>query len=70
MFAASKELHDRFKARRRMVCCRALIRKFEFASPEHLEQCITITGEVTADVIDLLQNGPTPSEQNAEVGKH
>jgi C_GCAxxG_C_C family probable redox protein len=54
MFAASKELHDRFKARRKCVCCRALIRKFEFGSPEHLEQCITITGEVTADVIELL----------------
>src|SRR5512139_34857 len=24
MFEAAKELHDRFKARRRMVCCRAL----------------------------------------------
>lgn len=54
MFAASKELHDRFKARRKCVCCRALIRKFEFGSPEHMEQCITITGEVTADVIELL----------------
>lgn len=54
MFAASKELHDRFKARRKCVCCRALIRKFELGSPEHLEQCITITGEVAADVIELL----------------
>src|SRR5512139_369648 len=54
MFAASKELHDRFKARRRCVCCRALIRRFKLGSPEHLEQCITITGEVAADVIELL----------------
>lgn len=54
MFSASKELHDRFKARRKCVCCRALIRKFELGSPEHLEQCITITGEVAADVIELL----------------
>ena len=54
MFAASKELHDRFKARRKCVCCRVLIRKFELGSPEHLEQCITITGEVAADVIELL----------------
>src|SRR5512134_3391828 len=46
MFAASKELHDRFKARRKCVCCRALIRKFDFGSPEHMEQCIAITGEV------------------------
>ena len=54
MFAASKKLHDRFKARRKCLCCRALIRRFEFGSPEHLEQCITITGEVAADVIELL----------------
>ncbi len=55
MFEAAKELHDRFKARRQCVCCRALIRKFEFGSPEHIEQCITITGEVAADVVELLQ---------------
>ncbi len=54
MFAASKELHDRFKSRRKCVCCRALIRKFEFGSSEHMEQCIAITGEVAADVIELL----------------
>ena len=54
MFAASKELHDRFKSRRKCVCCRALIRKFDFGSPEHMEQCIAITGEVAADVIELL----------------
>ena len=54
VFAASKELHDRFKARRKCVCCRVLIRKFEFGSSEHMEQCITITGEVAADVIELL----------------
>ncbi len=54
MFAVSKELHDRFKARRKCGCCRALIRKFEFGSPEHIQQCITITGEVAADVIELL----------------
>lgn len=54
MFSAARELHDRFCARRRVVCCRVLIRRFEFGSPEHLTQCITITGEVAADVIELL----------------
>jgi C_GCAxxG_C_C family probable redox protein len=54
MFEAAKELHDRFVARRKSVCCRTLTRRFEFGSPEHIEQCIAITGEVTADVIDLL----------------
>jgi len=54
MLEASKELHDRFKARRGATCCRILIKDFEFGSPEHLQQCITITGEVAADVIEML----------------
>ena len=58
MFDASKELHDRFKARRKCVCCRELIRKFDFGSPEHLQQCVAITGEVAADVIELLEQKP------------
>ncbi len=54
MFEAAKELHDRFLARRRSACCRVLIRNLEFGSPEHIRQCIAITGEVAADVIELL----------------
>ena len=55
MFEAARELHARFKARRRCVCCRALIRKFDFGSPEHLAQCVAITSEVAADVLELLE---------------
>jgi len=33
MFAASKELHDRFRARRKIACCRALTRKFTLGAP-------------------------------------
>ncbi|MHB1120699.1 MAG: hypothetical protein ACYC11_11625 [Bellilinea sp.] len=47
-------MHDRFKARRGSTCCRVLIRKFQMGSPEHIQQCIKITGEVAADVIDIL----------------
>lgn len=54
MLEAAKELHDRFVARRGVACCRTLIRPFEFGSPEHIDQCVTITGEVAADVIALL----------------
>ncbi len=54
MFEAARELHDRFKRRRRVTCCRILIQDFDFGSPEYIQQCITITGEVTADVIELL----------------
>ncbi|MHB8138980.1 MAG: C-GCAxxG-C-C family (seleno)protein [Smithellaceae bacterium] len=54
MFETAKELHDRFVARRKCTCCRMLIKNFDLGSPEHIEQCLTITGEVTADVIELL----------------
>lgn len=54
MFEASKELHERFKKRRKSVCCRVLIREFEFGSPEHVDQCVAITGEVAEDVVRLL----------------
>lgn len=54
MFEAAKELHDRFQARRGSCCCRVLIKPFAFGSPDHLAQCVTITGEVAADVIKLL----------------
>lgn len=55
MFEVAKELHDRFLARRKSTCCRVLIRKLEFGCPEHIQQCIAITGEVAADVIRLLE---------------
>jgi len=55
LFAAAKELHDRFKARRHSPCCRVLISKLDFGSPQHIDQCVAITGEVTADVIEILQ---------------
>jgi C_GCAxxG_C_C family probable redox protein len=55
LFAAVKELHDRFKVRRHSVCCRVLIGKLDFGSPRHTDQCVQITGEVAADVIEILQ---------------
>lgn len=58
MFEAARELHDRFRERRGSTCCRVLIKPFEFGSPDHLKQCVAITGEVAADVIDLLSRRP------------
>ena len=54
MFDAARELHDRFRARRRTVCCRSLIRGFELGEPAHIDQCVAITGEVAADVVEML----------------
>ena len=68
MFEAARELHDRFKLRRRTVCCRSLIRRFEFGAPEHIDQCITITGEVAADVVELLSRGQSSTSQAQAAG--
>lgn len=50
MFRVSKELHDEFKKKLRSTCCRVLIKKFEFGGPEHLNQCVYITGQ-TAEMV-------------------
>jgi len=34
--------------------CSRTLTKFEFGSPDHIRQCAAITGEVTADVIEML----------------
>lgn len=54
MFRVSKELHDEFKKKLRSTCCRALIKKFEFGGPDHLNQCIYITGQVTEMVMKKI----------------
>ena len=69
MFPLSAELHDRFQRRNCSACCRKLIKNMEFGSKEHQEQCIRFTGEVAADVIDLLENGitmPTASKTDSD----
>ncbi|MGE5507001.1 MAG: C-GCAxxG-C-C family (seleno)protein [Chitinophagales bacterium] len=59
MLEAAKELHDRFKSRRKSTCCRVLTKGMTLGSPEHLRHCVGITGEVAADVIELLAR-PNP----------
>ncbi len=62
MFEASRELHNRFKSRRGHTCCRVLIHHLQMGSPEHIKQCTAITGEVAADVIDILSRKDKASE--------
>ena len=57
MFPMSAELHDRFQKRNCSTCCRKLIKNLEFGSRDHVRQCIRLTGEVAADVVDLIENG-------------
>lgn len=54
-----RELHTFFSARHGFLCCRSLTHGKKLKSSEHVEQCITFTGEVaeeTAKII-LRENG-------------
>jgi len=54
MFQASKELHDEFKQKFRSACCRVIIKKVEFGGPEHIAQCIYITGQAAEMVMKKI----------------
>ena len=43
----SKELHNIFKKNHKVTCCRILIKKLTYGSPEHRQQCARFAGEVT-----------------------
>lgn len=50
----SAELHDRFREKRKFVCCKILTKGMELGTPNHKKQCVEITGEVakiTAEII-------------------
>ncbi len=51
--ALSKELHDLFQSRHRVVCCRSLTQGMELGSPEHMKQCIAFTGEIAEEVAKI-----------------
>lgn len=54
MFEAAQKLHDDFKKQFGSTCCRAIIKDFDFGSPEHLEHCINLTGAVAEMVMKQI----------------
>lgn len=50
----SAELHERFREKRKFVCCKILTKGMDFGKKEHFEQCIAITGEVAEIVADII----------------
>lgn len=52
--ALAKELHDQFQDNHGTLCCRVLTRNLALGSPEHLEQCISLTGEVAEAVAKII----------------
>jgi C_GCAxxG_C_C family probable redox protein len=50
----SRELHDRFVNRHGCACCRSLIRGMILTSPEHMQQCVALTGEVAEETARII----------------
>ena len=52
--ALSKELHDAFKAKHKILCCRVLTNCMTLGSPDHMKQCIAFTGEVARETAIII----------------
>jgi len=52
----AKQLHDWFLAEKGSTCCRSLVRHVEFGSPEHMDQCIALTGDVAQRVAEMIND--------------
>ena len=50
----SKELHDYFQAKNKVLCCKILTKGMTFGSAEHLEQCIRFTGEIAVKTAEII----------------
>jgi C_GCAxxG_C_C family probable redox protein len=50
----SKELHDAFMEKHKCLCCRVLTKGMTLGSPEHMEQCISFTGEVAEEAARII----------------
>lgn len=50
----AKELHDYFQKEHKVLCCRVLTRGMDLGSPQHMEQCIALTGEMAAKTAEII----------------
>jgi C_GCAxxG_C_C family probable redox protein len=50
----SKELHDFFQGKNKVLCCKVLCRGMELGSDEHKKQCVAFTGEVAVKTAELI----------------
>jgi len=50
----ARELHDGFQNKHKILCCRVLTRGLQIGSPEHLQQCISLTGEVVEETTRII----------------
>jgi len=52
--ALAQELHNQFKNRHKSLCCRVLTKNMIHGSPEHMQQCISFTGEVAEEASRII----------------
>jgi hypothetical protein len=57
-FDAAKQLHDRFRARYKVICCRGLTRKLPWGEPAHHLACQEYVRFAADEVADLLRARP------------
>jgi len=43
-----------FKKNHKVTCCRILIKKLTYGSPEHRQQCARLAGEVTEETAKII----------------
>lgn len=54
MMSLANELHDFFIKRHKALCCRILTKNMKLGSPEHMKQCISLTGDVAEEVARII----------------
>jgi C_GCAxxG_C_C family probable redox protein len=52
--ALSKELHDYFQSKNKVLCCRILTKDLDVGSQKHIEQCAKFTGQVAAKTAEII----------------
>jgi C_GCAxxG_C_C family probable redox protein len=50
----SNELHKIFKTNHKVTCCKILIKKLTYGSPEHRQQCARFVKEVTEETAKII----------------
>lgn len=64
-FELVSSLHDQFKKEYKFTCCRALTKKVEWGSEEHVAYCSKIVGRTAELISDLL----TKKEEVKNIGE-
>ncbi len=50
----SNELHEYFRGKNKVLCCRILTSKMELGTEEHMSQCTRFTGEIAEKTAQII----------------